>query len=992
MTPERWRQVSEVFYAAQSRDRAARAPYLEQACAGDRALRAEVDALLAAHLGPGEFFDRPVSGSIDVRRLETGAMVGPYRIDRLIGAGGMGEVYRARDTTLGRDVAIKVLPDAFTADPERLRRFEREARVLAALNHPHIAAIHGLEQADPSPGSGQAAVRALVLELVEGPTLADRVARGPLPVADALPIAQQIADALEAAHEKGIIHRDLKPANIKVTSDGVVKVLDFGLAKASTGDASMPDLSQSPSVTLDGTRTGMILGTAAYMSPEQARGQPVDKRTDIWAFGCVLYEMLTSRRAFSGDDVSDTLVEILRGDPDWSALPASTPAAVRKLLRGCLQKDRRERLPDIGVARLEIKETLTAPLTEAVALVPVPRLRVWQRPAPLAAGIVTLIAAAGLTSWFLTRSEPPRVVRLAVTPSGATAFRISAIPPQFAISPDGTRLAYVGAGAEQIVVRAFDQLEPTALSGLGAPGGLFFSPDGRWIGFFDGTGALKKVVSTGGPPVTVGRAIGTPRGASWSTDDTIVFATDNTTSGLLRVAAGGGAPQVLTTPNLDQGEQDHYWPEVLPGGQAVLFTILTAGGLSNAQIAVLDLTTREQKILIRGGSHARYVPTGHLVYGVAGTLRAVAFDLRRLAVVGTPVPVLEQVMTTATLGAVSMSISDNGTLVYLPGGVETARFTLAWVDRQGREDPLKAPPRLYLYPRLSPDGTRVALDTRDQESDIWIWDLARETMTRFTFDPGADTHPVWTPDGQRVVFRSLRAGPGNLFWQAVDGTGAVERLTESPTNQMASAVSPDGTQLVFREEHATTGEDLMVLALEGGRRAQSPLRGVGLPRPRATSDVRPLLQTTFNELNGEISPDGRWVAYQSNESGPDEIYVRPFPDANSGHWQVSTGGGTRPLWARSGKELFYLGPSGAVMSTSVDGGSTFRAGNPTRLFEGPYPLFANASGRTYDVSPDGQRFLMIKEGAKPDGTSAPTSLMVVLNWFEELKARVPPAK
>jgi eukaryotic-like serine/threonine-protein kinase len=984
MTPERWRQVSEVFYAAQSRDAAARAPYLEQACAGDRALRAEVDALLAGHDDPGGFIDRPVSGSIDVRRLETGAMVGLYRIDRLIGVGGMGEVYRARDTRLGRDVAIKVLPDAFISDPERLRRFAREARVLAALNHPHIAAIHGLEEGDPVPGSGQTAVRALVLELVEGPTLADRLARGPLPVADALPIAQQIADALEAAHEKGIVHRDLKPANIKITPDGAVKVLDFGLAKAITSDVFGSDLSQSPTVTLDSTREGMILGTAAYMSPEQARGQPVDKRTDIWAFGCVLYEMLTGRQAFSGDDVSNTLAEILRGQPDWNALPVGTPAAVRRLLRGCLQKDRRERLPDIGVARLEIKETLIAPLTEPVALLPVPRLRVWQRPAPLAAGIVTLIAAAGLASWFLTRSEPPRVVRLAVTPFGATAFRISAIPPQFAISPDGTRLAYVGAGAQQILVRAFDQLEPTALSGLGAPGGLFFSPDGQWIGFFDGTGALKRVEGTGGPPLTVGRAIGNPRGASWSTDDTIIFATDNTTSGLLRVAAGGGAPQVLTMPNLDQGEQDHYWPEVLPGGQAVLFTIMTGGGLNDAQIAVLDLRTQRQKILIRGGSHARYLPTGHLVYGITGTLRAVAFDLRRLEVVGTPVPVLEQVMTTPTLGVVSMSISDNGTLVYLPVA-ETARFTLVWVDRQGREDPLKAPPRLYLYPRLSPDGTRVALDTRDEESDIWIWDLARETLTRFTFDPAADTHPVWTPDGQRVVFRSVRAGPGNLFWQAADGTGTVERLTESPTNQMASAISPDGTRLVLREEHTTTGEDLMVLALEAERRPRLSLPGVGGPGGRATSDVRPLVQTAFNELNGEISPDGRWVAYQSNESGQEEIYVRPFPNTNTGGWQVSTGGGTRPLWARSGKEIFYLGPSGAVMSTSVEGGSTFRAGNPTRLFEGPYSPYANVSGRTYDVSSDGQRFLMLKEG-----TSAPTSIMVVLNWFEELKARVPP--
>jgi serine/threonine-protein kinase len=435
-----------------------------------------------------------------------------------------------------------------------------------------------------------------------------------------------------------------------------------------------------------------------------------------------------------------------------------------------------------------------------------------------------------------------------------------------------------------------------------------------------------------------------------------------------------------------KGESAHG-PQLLPGGRAVLFTLATGGDWNEAQIVVQSLDSSERKVVLRGGRDARYVETGHLVYGRSGTLLAVPFDLGRLEVTGGPVTLVESVRDSGGLtGAMHFSVSGDGkSLVYVPG---RSAFTLVWVDRQGREDPLKAPPRIYFYPRLSPDGTRVALDTRDQESDIWIWDLARETLTRFTFDPGEDTHPVWTPDGQRVLFRSLRAGPGNLFWQAADGTGAVERLTESPTNQMASAVSPDGTRLVFREENATTGEDLMVLALVWGQRAQSPSPGVGGLGRSATSDVRPLVQTTFNELNGEISPDGRWMAYQSNESGQNEIYVRPFPDANSGRWPVSTGGGTRPLWARSGKELFYLGPSGAVMSTSVEGGSTFRAGNPTRLFEGPYSLYAGAPGRTYDVSLDGQRFLMIKV-AGPDGTSAPTSIVVVQNWTEELKRLVP---
>jgi Tol biopolymer transport system component len=980
MTPERWRQVTEVFHGARSRDTEARVHYLDDACAGDQALRDEVNAMLDAHHDPGSFGDQPVSGSPDeVRRLETGVMVGPYRVERVIGAGGMGEVYRARDMKLGRDVAIKVLPGVFLADPERLTRFEREARMLAALNHPHIGAIYGFEEGDPSPSSGSAAVRALVLELVEGETLADRVARGPVPVAEALPIARQIAEALEAAHEKGIIHRDLKPANIKITPEGVVKVLDFGLAKVFGADGAGPDLSQSPTVTATAVRAGVIMGTVAYMSPEQARGQPVDKRIDVWAFGCVLYEMLTGRRAFRGETVSETLADVLKSEPLWTALPPGTPPALRNIVRRCLEKDPRQRVRDIGDVGLALEGAFdTAAASAALA---VPRLRVWQRPAPLLAGIVAVLGVTILGFWTLTRPTPPGVVRLTVTPTGATAVFTGGVAPYLAISPDGTRLVYLGAGAQQIVVRAFDQLQPRTLSGVGAAGGLFFSPDNQWIGFYDGSSALKKVAVAGGPPVTVSPTAGNLVGASWSADGTIVFATVALATGLIRVPAIGGELEVLTTPNGDRGELDHRWPEVLPGGRAVLFTITTPGDLANSQIAVLDLTTREQKILIRGGSHARYVPTGHLVYGVAETLRAVAFDLRRLEVTGTPVPV-EQDITSANMG-----LSNDGTLVYVNGigGTQAAPNTLVWVDRQGREEPLKAPSRPYVYPRLSPDGTRVALDIATPDRDIWMLDLARETLTRVTFDPGVDSHPVWTPDGQRVVFRSSRAGPDNLFWQAADGTGAGERLTESLNNQRPTAFSPDGTRLIFREETPTAGEDLIVLALEGGRRAQQHSPGVGRPERSVTSDVRPLVQTTFDELNGEISPDGRWVAYQSNESGEYEVYVRPFPDANSGRWQISTGGGTRPLWARSGKELFYLGPSGAMMSAFVEGGSTFRSGNPTRLFEGRYFMTAATAGRTYDVSPDGQRFLMIKVGGVSGETVAPTSIIVVQHWFEELK-------
>jgi eukaryotic-like serine/threonine-protein kinase len=911
--------------------------------------------------------------------LQPGTRLSAYEVLGLIGSGGMGEVYRARDTRLHRDVALKVLPDLFARDPDRLARFEREAQVLATLNHPNIAAIHGLEESN--------GIRALVLELVEGPTLADRLTHGPIPLNEALAIARQIAEALEAAHEHGVIHRDLKPANVKLRPDGTAKVLDFGLARALDPTDGAGDLSHLPTITSPAmTGLGVVLGTAAYMSPEQACGKRVDKRADIWAFGCVLYEMLTGRRAFGGETVTEVLARILEREPDFASLPARVPPQVARLLRRCLEKDPRRRLRDIGEARFELEQPATAEAHVAARSAVMPR-RFWRRPLLLMAGVVALMITTGLAVWAVMRPAPPRVTRLTETPWGPTALNLAGFPPVVAISPDGARLAYVGAGAQQIVVRAFDQLDPIALQGMGTAGGLFFSPDGQWIGFFDGATTLKKVAVTGGPPVTISRTIGNPLGASWSADDSIIFATNDPGSGLWRVSAAGGEAEVLTAPKRAQGEVDHFAPQVLPGGQAVLFTISTTGG---PQIAVLDLTTREQKVLIRGGGNARYAPTGHLVYGVSAAepLRAVAFDLRRLEVVGTPIPVLERVTA-----ANNMSLALDGTLVYVSGGVQAALTrTLVWVDRRGREEALKVPPRGYMYPRLSPDGTRAALDIAGgAERDIWIWDFARETLTRLTFDPQADSHPTWTPNGQRLVFRSMRAGQSNLFWQAADGTGAVERLTENPKNQQfPGSFSTDGTRLVFREETATTGADLMVLAVEAARRRS---QAAGELQEESTRNVRPLVQTMFDELNGEISPDGRWLAYQSNESGQDEIYVRPFPDVNSGRWQISTGGGTRPVWARNGEELFYLAPGVAMMSAPVDGAptesrSTFRVGTPAKLFEGRYFAVAGTDGRTYDVSPDGQRFLMIKVGDGSGQTAAPPSIVVVQHWVEELKQRM----
>ena len=899
--------------------------------------------------------------------LDAGTTLGPYEVTGLIGQGGMGEVYQARDTKLDRDVALKVLPEAFTSDPDRLARFEREAKVLASLNHPNIGTIYGLEEAE--------GVKALVLELIEGPTLADRIKQGPIPIDEALPIAKQIAEALEAAHEAGVIHRDLKPANIKVRADGTVKVLDFGLAKALAGDVPAADLSQSPTMTatVGGTREGVILGTAAYMSPEQARAKLLDKRTDIWSFGCVLFEMVTGDAVFGRETLSDTVAGILERQPPWDSLPPSTPPALRRLLRRCLAKDRRERLSGAADARLEIEDARGASAEDAIVSASTGKLPTRRRTVTFLAACGLFALATGGAVWQAMRPAPLQVTRFSITPASDASLGLSGVWRDLAIAPAGRRLVWVGANSSQLLTRELNSLAVTALTGLGTPGHPVFSPDGEWIAFFDGGTTLRRVAARGGSPITVTRISGLPRGVSWGPNETLFFATGDTSTGLQRVLETGGEPEVLTTPDRATGEVDHLWPEVLPGGQAVLFTVIRSGGIEEPEVAVLDLVTGDQRLLVEGGSHAQYAPTGHLVYVRAGTLYGEAFDLDSLTVVGPRARVLDEDVMTTSFGAAAVSISADGTLLYVPGGQRASR-TLVLVDREGNEEVLPAPPRAYTYPRFSPDGTKVAVDVRDQENDIWIWDLTRVTsLRRLTFNAAQDWYPVWTPDGQRIIFASGREGPNNLFWLAADGSGAVERLTENPSNQYPYSISSDGTRLVFREDGSGGGNDLIVLELEGNRTAT------------------PLVKTPFNELNGELSPDGRWLAYQSNETGEYEIYVRPFGQAE-GQQQVSSEGGTRPVWARDGRELFYLetrdGTSaleGVVMSVPVDeigATNTFTHRAPARLFAGTYYWGGANPGRTYDVSPDG-KFLMVKEG----GGSA--TFVVVENWFEELKARVP---
>ena len=914
--------------------------------------------------------------------LTPGTRLGVYQVTAQIGVGGMGEVYRARDTRLKRDVALKILPESFASDPERLARFQREAEVLASLNHPHIAAIYGLEDAD--------GVNALVMELVEGEDLAHRITRGPLPLDDALPIAKEIAEALEAAHEEGIVHRDLKPANIKVRPDGTVKVLDFGLAKlVEPGGERHADSSQSPTITSPAmmTRVGTILGTAAYMAPEQARGRPADNRSDVWAFGAVLYEMLTGRRAFDGEDLPDTIANVLKSTPDWNALPADVPPHLRVLIQRCLAKDRRARIADMSVALFVMTEpSLVAerPSTVAPSHLPAGRSS-WRRLVMPSAAALVVGAAVGTGVWLAMRPSTPRVTRFsAVSTTGAAALALDQVSIDLAITRDGQQIVYKGTGTngEQFFVRALDQLEPTPLAGLGTPKAPFLSPDGQWIGFVDigSSVGLKKVAITGGAVLPICPIDGQSRGATWSDDGSIIFATSLAATGLQRVSSAGGEPTVLTTPNGQRGESDHLFPQFLPGSQAVLFTITaTTGGIDRSQVAVLDLRTGAQKTLLRGGSQAQFVASGHLVYAAAGTLRAVAFDLDRLEVIGTPVPVLPQVATLPT-GVAEFDIARDGTLAYVSGGVGvTPARTLMWVDRQGHEEAIVgAPARAYAASRLSPDGTRVALEIRDQENDIWVWDFARETLTRVTHDPGIDRAPAWMPDGRDVVFSSQLGGVvGSLFSRAADGSGEATRLTQSANIQLPSAVSADGTRLIFWEGTAATGDDVMMLTLDKDRR------------------VDRLVHSPFFETNGEISPDGRWLAYQSNESGQPQISVRPFPNVDAGLRQVSTGGGIQPLWARNGRELFYLAPSGALMGVRVGPGTIWRADAPTTVLDRRYllagPSLDTASFlvRTYDVSLDGKRFLMIKEAGATGPAVATASIVVVQNWTEELKRLVP---
>src|SRR5262245_5127148 len=737
------------------------------------------------------------------------------------------------------------------------------------------------------------------MELVEGPTLADRIAHGPVPLDEALPIARQIAEALEAAHEQGIIHRDLKPANITMRSDGTVKVLDFGLAKAMEPTSAMsPNVSQSPTITTPAmmTSVGVMLGTAAYMAPEQAKGRAADTRSDVWAFGCVLYEMLTGTRAFDGEDVGDTLAAVLRAEPDWNALPPDVPPAIRTLIQRCLAKDRRQRIADISTAQYVLTESasLTGPqtvpgVTSAVAS---PR-PFWQRVMPAVTGLAGLVVAG--TVWFAMRpgAPPPDPVRFTIAPPPDLQISTWAFSRDVAISPDGRRVVYTTGrtpGTVQLLIRAVDQLEATPLRGLTDPVWPFISPDNRWIGFESvPRQELQKVSMTGSAAVTIARIQGLLVGASWGPDDTIVFATDTPATGLLGVPAGGGEPTVLTTPDAAHGELDHYWPTFLPGGRAVLFTIVPQSGLAaDMQVAVLDRRNGQRKTLIRGASQAEYVETGHLVYATAGTLRAVRFDPVRLEVSGDPVPVVEEpVLTKPQNGTADFSLSRTGSLVYVTG-TASATTQLTWVDRAGRPTGTVGPPGSYRNPTLSPDGTRVAVERTDPQSrtqDIWIIELARGVVSRFTFDAHNDVYPVWSPDGSRIAFGSDReGGVFSLYEKPANGATSEVLLLKAADGAVPYSWTPDGQVLVYR--------------------VGSPVNArLGLLPRAGTQKPRLFEQTSFSQGYAQVSPTGRWIAYGSAESGRTEVYVRSFPTPG-GKYLISKDGAVWARWRQDGKELF----------------------------------------------------------------------------------------
>jgi eukaryotic-like serine/threonine-protein kinase len=911
--------------------------------------------------------------------LNPGTRLGPYEIVAPLGAGGMGEVYKARDTRLERTVAVKILSPSVSAAPEFRQRFDREARVVSQLNHPHICALFDVGDQDGT--------AFLVMEYVEGETLAQRLKKGPLPVEQALRLAGEIADALDKAHRHGTVHRDLKPGNVMLTKAGA-KLLDFGLARTGVAQGSgvmetrLVSTPASPAQSSPLTAQGTILGTFQYMSPEQIEGGEADARSDIWAFGCVLYEMISGRPAFQGKSQASLIAAILEREPTpITELQPVTPPALGRLIRTCLAKnpdDRFQTAHDLGLQLAWIDEGGSAAGAPAPVLA---RRKRRERGAWIGVALAASIVAAAAAWWSKPAPHERRIITRFTyqLPQGQVFTRTGR--HDVALSPDGALLAYIA--NQQIYLRRMDQLEAQPLRGTDEdPLELVFSPDGQWIAYFapvtsGGTAAfsLKKIAVTGGASV---RLCGTefPFGVTWR-ENTIVFGQAIGGKGFVQaIADTGGTPRTLLS-----RDQVIAQPQMLEDGKHVLYSVRPSESTSweDGQI-VVQAPGAQPRVILSGAADGRLLPTNHLIYVHEGSLFGIAFDRERLQTVGGPVPVVEGVRAVTSgipgtnPGPGQFGVSANGTLAYISGNIALAR-TLVWVDRYGAEQAIAAPARAYRYPRISPDGARIAVDIDDEEKDIWIWEIARQQLRRLTFGPGIDFCPVWTPDGHSIVYSEGSGGTSfDVFRAAVDTTGGVERLTNTPTIKLVSSLSPRGDVLIYREGPPGTDQNLFALTLGG-------------PQP-----PQPVVRTTFVEANGEISPDGRWIAYDSNESGRREVYVRPFPSVDAGRWQVSTKGGARPAWSQKGREIVYVSADGpklvAVPVLPTPPGGPFSVGDAKPLFGlNPYygGAFEGSSGRSFDVSADGQRVLMIK---LPQ-TENRQSVIVVSNWVDELKARVP---
>ncbi len=922
--------------------------------------------------------------------LSPGTKLGPYEIISPLGVGGMGEVYRARDSKLAREVALKVIAPEFAHDEQRMARFHREAQVLASLNHPHIASIYGLED------SG--GIRALVMELVEGPTLAERIKQGPLPLDEALPIARQIAEALECAHDRGIVHRDLKPANIKLTNDANVKVLDFGLAKALQDDASGSDVSNSPTLTMGSTKAGIILGTAAYMSPEQAKGKTADRRADIWSFGVVLFEMLTGEQAFGGETVSDSLAAIIKDTPDWTLLPKTTPARIRELLARCLQKDPKQRVQAIGDARIAIDEAISGvtlggsgisvledrprePAAPAQNVTPP-----WRRLLPwaLAAAFAIAFLVALASQWQSSRSHPQRAVVLSFPlPAGQLLDQTNG--PAVVISPDGSRIAYVtlqpGAGEGQLHVRDLDKDSALLLDGAGLAASPFFSPDSQWIAYF-GDGKLKKVSVRGGTPIILCGVNGY-RGGDWGDDGTIVFPTEFT-SAIFRIPATGGQPVALTHLDAAQHEITQRWPQILPGDESVLFTASTDNNFfGHANVEAATFANGTPKLLVQNAYFGRYLPGGYLAYVSQGTVFVAPFDVKALKLTGTAIPVLQNVSSDLSNGGAQFAISRTGTTVFSAGTSQDQDLNISLLNRKGEATILMKDQPDASSPRFSPDGKRIAFQ---KNNGIWIYDIARGIASPVTLENSVASYPVWTPDGKRLTYsrpRSSSEGTGQgIYWARADGSGDEQPLTpDNVLNAYPSAWSPDGKTLAFQRLSPKDGSccEIWTLTLDKDGKPEAPRQFVN----NQSAAGQNYLTVDFPTF----SPDGHWLAYTGQQYGAPQIYVVPYPGPG-GKWQISSQLGWEAHWARNGRELFFATGTQMVSVPYTADKGVFQPGKPQMLFEDrfelrqPYP--------SYDVSPDDQHFVMFQSGSGRQSVTTPTT--VILNWLTQVRDQLASAQ